>query len=70
MSTVQKQQQTAQTVRPAAAPKKPTKPAQEKKEQIFLFDRDNYILMAAGIVLIFIGFQLMSGGKSPRSNKI
>jgi len=69
MSTAQKQQQPAQTVRPAAAPKKPAKPVQEKKEQTFLFDRDNYILMTIGIALIFIGFQIMSGGKSPDPNK-
>src|SRR5580700_10825454 len=51
---------------PAPAPaRKPAKAAQPKKEYTFLFDRDNYILMAAGVLLIFIGFQLMSGRKSP-----
>jgi predicted tellurium resistance membrane protein TerC len=35
-----------------------------QKEQYFLFDKTNYILMIAGIVLIFIGFMLMAGGKS------
>jgi hypothetical protein len=33
--------------------------------QTFLFDRTNYIWMIAGVVLILIGFMLMSGGKSP-----
>lgn len=30
-----------------------------------LFHKENYILMGAGLVLIMIGFALMSGGKSP-----
>ena len=28
----------------------------------FIFDRTNYIIMVAGVVVILIGFMLMSGG--------
>lgn len=35
----------------------------------FLFDKSNYIWMAAGVVLVVIGFMLMSGGKSPDPTK-
>lgn len=38
--------------------------AKPQREQYFLFDKTKYILMIAGIVLIFIGFVLLSGGKS------
>lgn len=34
------------------------------RHQGFLFDKSNYILMLAGVVLVVIGFMLMSGGKS------
>jgi hypothetical protein len=37
--------------------------------QDFLFDRSNYMFMIAGVVLIIIGFMLMSGGKSPDPHK-
>ncbi len=43
--------------------------AKPQKEQYFLFDKTNYILMIAGIVLIFIGFILLSGGKSPNPHE-
>jgi hypothetical protein len=33
-------------------------------ERYFLFDKQNYMLMIGGVALIFIGFLLMSGGKS------
>lgn len=33
-------------------------------KQDFLFDKKNYQLMIAGMVLIILGFVLMSGGKS------
>jgi len=36
-----------------------------KSNQHFLFDNQNYIWMIGGLVLIFIGFLLMAGGKSP-----
>ena len=67
MSTVVKPQQSANPApRPAAAPaKKPTKSFLPKTEQTFLFDKENYMWMIGGVVLIFIGFMLMSGGKSP-----
>jgi hypothetical protein len=73
MSTSPKSQQPAQPVRPVAPivtpVKRPAKAVQVKKEQTFLFDKDNYIWMIAGIALIFIGFMLMSGGKSPDPTK-
>lgn len=34
------------------------------QHQGFLFDKSNYILMLAGVILVVIGFMLMSGGKS------
>ena len=36
-----------------------------KGNQDFLFDKTNYMWMIGGVVLIFIGFLLMVGGKSP-----
>ena len=36
----------------------------DKNSSSFLFDRTNYILMIAGVLLSLIGFYLMSGGKS------
>lgn len=43
----------------------PTKNTHDVKgNQTFLFDRSNYMWMIAGVVLILIGFVLMSGGKS------
>jgi hypothetical protein len=33
--------------------------------QVFLFDKSNYIWMIAGVVLILVGLALMAGGKSP-----
>ncbi len=40
-----------------------------KKKMTLLFDNENYILMATGVALIFIGFLLMSGGKSPNPHE-
>lgn len=37
--------------------------------QNFLFDKENYMWMIGGVVLILIGFMLMSGGKSPDPHK-
>jgi len=67
MSTPQKP--VARTTPPPAATPAPvapkvTKSAPPQKEITFLFDKENYAWMAAGIALIFIGFMLMSGGKS------
>jgi hypothetical protein len=30
-----------------------------------LFSKENYLLMAAGLIMLAIGFFLMAGGKSP-----
>jgi hypothetical protein len=59
MSTPSKQQH------PAPAPAKAPKAVQPKKEHTLLFDKENYMWMIGGLVLVFVGFQLMSGGKSP-----
>lgn len=65
MSTVAKPQQANNPAqRPAAPAPKASKAAQPKKEQTFLFDKENYMWMIGGVALIFIGFLLMSGGKS------
>lgn len=37
--------------------------------QNFLFDKENYMWMIGGVVLILIGFVLMAGGKSPDPHK-
>ena len=39
------------------------------KEQTLLFDKENYMWMIGGVALIFIGFLLMAGGKSPDPHK-
>jgi len=57
MSTPNKQ--TARTSLTATTPKVANKPQQE-----FLFGKENYTLMIGGIVLILLGFLLMSGGKA------
>jgi len=36
----------------------------EKNNNLFLFDKTNYTLMIAGVLLILLGFYFMSGGKS------
>lgn len=38
-------------------------------QQDFLFDKSNYVLMLAGVILVVIGFLLMSGGKSEDPTK-
>lgn len=49
---------------------KTTKTTQAPRgNQVFLFDRSNYMMMIAGVVLILLGFALMVGGKSPDPNK-
>ena len=67
MSTPVRPNQTTTT--PAQKPFVPYTKAPEKKpasesSQAFLFDKENYMWMIAGVALIFIGFMLMSGGKS------
>ena len=53
--------------------KSTTAPAQEAKptqpKQQFLFDKTNYMFMLAGVVLVVLGFILMSGGKSEDPTK-
>lgn len=39
-------------------------PAKDKNPALPFFDRTNYILMVAGLVLLALGFILMAGGKS------
>lgn len=48
---------------------KTTKDLTPKGNQTFLFDKGNYMWMIAGVVVILIGFMLMSGGKSPDPHK-
>jgi len=64
MSTAAKPQQGSNPApRPAAAPVK-TSIKITQPQLAFLFDKENYIWMTVGVALIFIGFLLMSGGKS------
>lgn len=42
---------------------------QPKGNQVFLFDKSNYMWMIGGAALIIIGFMLMAGGKSPDPHK-
>ncbi|MBS1783098.1 MAG: DUF3098 domain-containing protein [Bacteroidetes bacterium] len=51
------------------ATKKTKQSEAPKGNQSFLFDKSNYTLMIAGVVLIFIGLALMPGGKSPDPHK-
>ncbi len=44
--------------------KNTAKATTNNNQQAFLFDKSNYILMLVGVVLVMIGFMLMSGGKS------
>jgi hypothetical protein len=65
MSTVTKPQQSSPAPRPGAGPvKSASRTSQPQTEAHFLFDKQNYMWMIGGIALIFIGFLLMSGGKS------
>ena len=36
-----------------------------KGNQVFLFDKSNYMWMIGGVALMFLGLVLMAGGKSP-----
>jgi hypothetical protein len=51
------------------AKKATTSTTDNKGNQVFLFDRDNYKWMLAGVALIIIGLFLLSGGKSPDPHK-
>lgn len=41
----------------------------KKSQHTFLFSKTNYILMAAGMVIILLGFYIMSGGNDPDLTK-
>lgn len=60
MAKQQIQQKEKQT---AAAPQKPTAALTP-----FIFDKTNYIIMITGVVVILIGFMLMSGGATTDPN--
>ena len=68
MSAGGKPQTTGQTpppVRPTInTANRPVRSNAPQKEITFLFDKENYMWMIAGGVLILIGFLLMSGGRS------
>lgn len=71
MATVPNQnQKTQQTIKPTpvvipSRPARAIKKNEPRGNQAFLFDKENYTWMIGGVVLILIGFALMSGGKSP-----
>jgi len=69
MSTPTKAQTPPAQPKSSEKPKKVVKQEQPLGNQDFLFDRSNYMWMIAGVVLIIIGFMLMSGGKSPDPHK-
>ena len=37
------------------------KSSAQKENQVFVFNKDNYMLMIAGVVVLIIGFFLMAG---------
>ena len=41
---------------------KPTVQAKQAVTVPFIFDQSNYVIMIAGVVIILVGFLLMSGG--------
>lgn len=58
----------------AKAKKETVKKTTEKTQQplgnqAFLFDKTNYLWMIGGVVLVIIGFFLMTGGKSDDPTK-
>ncbi len=56
MATKQPQVKAKQPAAQASATK------QTASQTPFIFDRTNYLIMIAGVVIILIGFALMSGG--------
>jgi len=56
----------AKTVKPAA--QEVVKKTEDSARPIFAFGKENYILMLTGVVLIIIGFILMTGGGSKDPN--
>lgn len=72
MSTIPKPPIPAQSTapRPAPAPIRKQETAKHSVQpQEFLFDKENYMWMLGGLALIFIGFFLMTGGKSANPNE-
>lgn len=64
MSTTTKPQQPLRpTPRPTSTASKTAR--KPEAQQVFLFDKENYMWMIGGVALILIGFMLLSGGKSP-----
>lgn len=53
------------TTRTSTTGRKPGNSFLPKGDQTFLFDKENYMWMIGGIVLILLGFVLLAGGKSP-----
>lgn len=56
----------AKTTKPVA--QEAIKKAEDNVRPIFAFGKENYILMISGIVLIILGFILMTGGGSNDPN--
>jgi hypothetical protein len=52
------------TTTTASTSKTPVGSHTPRGNQVFLFDKSNYMWMIGGIVLILIGFMLIAGGKS------
>jgi hypothetical protein len=52
----------------STAAKTPVKPIVKTNEQDLAFGKINYILMIAGILLLIIGYAMMSGGGSNDPN--
>ncbi len=46
-----------------------TQKGQPLGNQTFLFDKGNYMWMIGGVILIILGYMLMSGGKSEDPTK-
>ncbi len=70
MSTPSKQQPvTPRPTAPAPTPRPAVKPTMPAGNQTFLFDKDNYMWMIGGLVLILLGMMLLSGGKSDNPNE-
>lgn len=44
-------------------------PGNVKKAKLPLFEKDNYMWMGIGIVVVAIGMLVMSGGKNPNPNQ-
>lgn len=56
----------AKTTKPTA--QEATKKSEDIVRPIFAFGKENYILMVVGVVLIVLGFILMTGGGSKDPN--